>query len=103
MQVCGLPSASVQGGDGCQQLPGLEAETPPLFAYQEHESGPPHPTRGCNSFTHLLPAASYSPGAPTHQNQNLLRPCRPPALGPQDTSQRRWEGWGWLRLASHSI
>ena len=32
-QVHGLPSASVQGGDGCQQLPGLEAETPPLFAH----------------------------------------------------------------------
>ena len=30
MQVFGLPSASVQGGDSCQQLPGLEAETPPL-------------------------------------------------------------------------
>lgn len=67
MQVCGLPSTSVQGGDGCQQLPGLETETPPLFAYQGHESGPPPPHQGLQqlhspaSSCFLFPRCPHSP------------------------------------------
>lgn len=63
-QVCGLPSARIRGGDGCQQLPGLEAETLPLCTHQEHGSGPPTPPGAATaSLTclqlHLIPQAPH--------------------------------------------
>lgn len=97
----GLPSASVQGGDGCQQLPGLEAETPPLFAHQEHGLGPPTPPGAATASLTCFQLLLIPPGPTSRVIQNFFRPGRITALEPQDTSESGETGW--LRLASHSL
>lgn len=102
-QMHGLPSASVQGGDGCQQLLGLEAETPPLFAHQEHGSGPPTPpgaaTVSLTCFQLLLiPPAPHFTCHPELCQARQNHGSRTPGHLPEPVGRL-----GWLRLASHSL